>query len=198
MRTTVILTACLVTLYGGIAKAEPDYPSPSMQCRAEPEQAVNTAALMAPIAGNPISMAAVFQAIAQARAQPADPIVFGSGPKFAGTLWLSLDDPDAVEVTKDAVQTGGKISLRLIGFSGQSPAKSALLHMLLEHKEFDTSNLPLIVSHFQSQDIFSLLDEYDSLPKCSRIAANLRVSEDSNLASRKFGRLDHSYLIRSE
>ena len=127
-------------------------------------------------------------AIAQARSVPARVITIGHGVPHS--LWLALDDPDAVAVTEQAVQTGGAISIRLIALQGESPAKAALFYRLLEQTKPTLLSLPGLVHHFHATDLISLLTQYAALPACAQQAAKLRVDADSSEATRLLGRLD--------
>ncbi|NHR04553.1 hypothetical protein HA052_05020 [Chromobacterium haemolyticum] len=179
------------------AMANPEGPSPAAQCRAGDD--IFQDQIITSLTGtyNSIGLVAAFEAIAKAKAEPASPITLGTrSPKTpTGTLWLSLEDPDSASLAEEAIKTAGVIQIRLFGFNGQTPAKAALLHMVLEHKKFEPKELPNLVKQFQASDLFELLDKFDSLPKCARTAANLRVQADTNLATKKLGRLDLTVFV---
>ena len=177
------------------AMAEQDIPSPTAQCKAGPDAVPSQVITALTRHDDPAALMVAFEAIARAKAEPAAPIKFGPALAATGTLWLSLDDPDASSLIEEAISMAGTILIRLPAFTGQAPAKAALLHMLLEHKKFSANELPHLVSTFQTTDLFTLLDKYDDLPKCARTAANLRVQADTDLAVKRLGRLDRTVFI---
>lgn len=194
MRSTSCCAAILL-LMPLWAVANPEVPSPAMQCKATADELSGQIVTSLASSKDPIGLITAFEAIAKAKAEPASPITFGPGKTTTGTLWLSLDDPDAASLANEAVNSASSIQIRLLGFRGQTPAKAALLHMLLEHRKFAPKDLPHLVNSFQNADLFALLDQYDALPKCARTAANLRVQADTNLAVKKFGRLDRTVFV---
>ncbi|WP_146131876.1 hypothetical protein [Chromobacterium amazonense] len=135
-------------------------------------------------------MPQVMAAIAAAKAQPADPIRLGAGAP--STLWLALDDPDAAAVTEEAVAAGGQLTLRLMALAGQTPAKAALLHMVLEQQPLAPAALPDLVRRFQQGDVLALSAQYPALSLCARTAAQLRVEADAALAQQTLRRLDRT------
>lgn len=177
------------------AMAGPDIPSPAAQCKAGPDAMPGQVVTALTSQNDSAALMVAFEAIARAKAEPAAPIKLGPAKAAAGTLWLSLDDPDAASLAEEAVGTAGTIQIRLPAFTGQTPAKAALLHMLLEHRTVSAKELPHLVSTFQTTDLFTLVDQYDDLPKCARTAANLRVQADTDLAVKRLGRLDRTVFV---
>lgn len=194
MRSSCAAFLLMIPLW---AMASPEDPSPAAQCHASDDVFQDQIITSLTGTNNSIGLVAAFEAIARAKAEPASPITLGThkSKTSTGTLWLSLEDPDSASLAEEAVKTAGIIQIRLFGFNGQTPAKAALLHMLLEHQKFAPKELPNLVKQFQANDLFVLLDKYDSLPKCARTAANLRVQADTNLATKKLGRLDLTVFV---